>query len=156
MEILAKTSTKASFAFPSLHPAGRGLSSGWSANSFIMVSMRILLPSANEVWGKVICLHLFVIRSQGSAIPACLAAGGCLVGGSAPGGMPGLEGCLVRGDAWSGGVPGQGGLLWGGVPGGDPPNGYCCGRYTSYWNAFLLLVQFCVRSTTHLENSTEL
>ena len=21
----------------------------------------------------------------------------------------------------------------------SPPNGYCCGRYASYWNAFLLL-----------------
>ena len=25
----------------------------------------------------------------------------------------------------------------GGVPGGDHPDGYCCGRYASYWNAFL-------------------
>ena len=36
----------------------------------------------------------------------------------------------------------QGGtLLQGGslLPGGcgDPPDGYCCGRYASYWNAFL-------------------
>ena len=35
-------------------------------------------------------------------------------------------GCLVRGSAPRG------------VPGGDPPVGYCCGRYASYWNAFLL------------------
>ena len=37
------------------------------------------------------------------------------------------------------GVPGPGGCL---VPGGcgDPPrDGYCCGRYASYWNAFLFL-----------------
>ena len=42
--------------------------------------------------------------------------GGCLVpGGSVPGGdlLPG--GCLVE----------------------TPPDGYCCGRYASYWNAFL-------------------
>ena len=53
---------------------------------------------------------------------------------------------------WSGGVPGLGGVRtrgvysWGGVPGlgGSAPrgclvwaDGYCCGRYTSYWNAFL-------------------
>ena len=38
------------------------------------------------------------------------------------------------------GVPGPGGggcLVPSGVPGGDPPDGYCCGRYASYWNAFL-------------------
>ena len=46
------------------------------------------------------------------------------------------------------GEPGRGvsapqggfGAPWGGVPGGDPPDGYCCGRYASYWNAFLLNV----------------
>ena len=32
-----------------------------------------------------------------------------------------------------GGVPAPGG-----VPGGDPLDGYCCGQYASYWNAFLL------------------
>ena len=52
---------------------------------------------------------------------------GCLVpGGSAPRG-----GCLVPG-----GVSGPRG-----VPGGDPRDGYCCGRYASYWNAFLFLVE---------------
>ena len=53
----------------------------------------ILLPPANEVWDKVIFLHLSVILFTG--------------GGSAPGGMPGPRGCLVLG-----GVPGpEGGLL---------------------------------------------
>ena len=42
-----------------------------------------------------------------------------LLGGS----TPGVVVC-------SGGVPGPGGC-------GDPPDGYCCGRYASYWNAFL-------------------
>ena len=41
-------------------------------------------------------------------------------------------GCMVPGGAWSWGVRGPGG------PSGDPPNGHCCGRYASYWNAFLL------------------
>ena len=70
-----------------------------------------LLP-ANEVWGKVICLHLSVIL---------------FTGGSGPGEVPGPwvclvpGGCLVLGGAWSGGclvwrVPGPGGL-----PGGDSP-----------------------------------
>ena len=35
-------------------------------------------------------------------------------------------------------MPAPGGSGSGGVPGGDPPeDGYCCGRYASYWNAFL-------------------
>ena len=56
-------------------------------------------------------------------IPACLAAGG---GGSAPwGSAPG-------GDACSGGVPAPGG---GCLP--LKADGYCCGRFASYWNAFL-------------------
>ena len=34
------------------------------------------------------------------------------------------------------GVPALGGLLRG-VAGGNPPDGYSCGRYASYWNAFV-------------------
>ena len=70
-------------------------------------------------------------RSQGVPGPG----EGCQVWGSAPGdGVPGPGG---------GGLPGPGGLLWGdGVPGPmgclveTPRDGYCCGQYTSYWNAF--------------------
>ena len=44
-------------------------------------------------------------------------------------------GCLVLG-VCSGGVPGPGGSAptWWRPP---PPDGYCCGRCASYWNAFL-------------------
>ena len=57
--------------------------------------------------------------------------GGICFGGSAPGG-----GVCSRG----------GGLLPGevsapGGPGGDPPDGYCYGRYASYLNAFLLEIK---------------
>ena len=51
------------------------------------------------------------------------------------------------------------GLRPGGVPGGDPPSpdGHCCGRYASYWNAFLsilaLLPILCV--CEKLELSTD-
>ena len=52
------------------------------------------------------------------------------------------RGCLVPGGYLVLGVPGLGGAWSGGsgpglVPGLDPPDGYCCGRYESYWNAFL-------------------
>ena len=67
-------------------------------------------------------------------IPAHLAAGVCVCYPSMPcsrgGLLPGR--CLLPG-----GVP-----AWGGVwrpPGAD---GYCCGRYASYWNAFLFNRKF--------------
>ena len=64
------------------------------------------------------------------------------------------RGCLVQGGAWCWGVPGPGGLVpgvwsrgggclvpgevWSGGAWWRPPlDGYCCGRYASYWNAFL-------------------
>ena len=59
---------------------------------------------------------------------------------SVHGGVPGPGGLWFQwGGAWSGGA-GPGGSGLGGVPGGDHADGYCCGRYTSYWNAFLLLI----------------
>ena len=66
---------------------------------------------------------------------------GCLLGGGgylvrgvpAPGCVSGLGGQGVSGRGVL--APGRSGP--GGVPGGDPPDGYCCGRYASYWNAFL-------------------
>ena len=73
---------------------------------------------------------------------------GKLRGSGLGGGVPSPHrGCLfwgvpaLGGSAWPRGVPGQGGCLlqgapaWGG-PGGDPPDGHCCGRCASYWNAF--------------------
>ena len=62
-----------------------------------------------------------------------------------------VEGDLARG-GMLGGVPAPRGLLWGGACSGGacsrgvpalgwgvetPHDDYCCGRYTSYWNAFL-------------------
>ena len=57
-----------------------------------------LLPPANEVWGKVTCLQACVCPRGVCA----WSRGGCMV----PGGWHGA----------------------GGVPGGDPPDGYCCGN----------------------------
>ena len=64
-----------------------------------------LLPPANEVWGKVIFLHLFVILFTGG-MPGpggCLLRGGSAPGGSGPAGVSGPggvsapRGCLVPG-----------------------------------------------------------
>ena len=46
------------------------------------------------------------------------------------GGVSGPGGAWSWGGAWFQGVPG---------PGGVGRDGYCCGRYASYWNAFLFI-----------------
>ena len=86
---------------------------------------RVLIPSATKL--RRLCFYRCVSVHRGG----CLVRGVCLVlGGSAPGGGSALAG------AWSRGV---------GIPActeADPPrrDGYCCGRYASYWNAFLFLM----------------
>ena len=72
-----------------------------------------------------------------------------------PGGVEGPRGCMVPGGAWSRGMHGPGEWVhgpggWVHGPGGlvsqhalrqiplpGEREGYCCGRYASYWNAFL-------------------
>ena len=115
-----------------------------------------LVPVGCLVW---VCLL------WGGAVPGpdgCLVPGGVWSWGvSGPGGCLVLGG-LVPGGVWSWGVPGPGGSRPrgmtgpggsgpGGVPGGDPhPDGNCCGRYASYWNAFLFRIRYSrtVRKTT--------
>ena len=56
-----------------------------------------------------------------------------------------------RGASSLGGASSRGVLPPGGGPGGDPPrDGYCCGRYVSYWNAFLLIQDFPHRRCRHV------
>ena len=110
-----------------------------------------LLPPANEVWGKIIFLHLFVILFTGGGawswegVPG---PGGCLVPGGGllwedawSWGVPGPRGACQRvsapGGAWSWGVSAPGGVWSQGGAWWRPPDGYCCGRYASYWDAFL-------------------
>ena len=62
--------------------------------------MLTLLPPANEVWGMVIFLHLFVILFTGGGACVVAQAGACVV---APGGCAWLlwGACVVaRGRAW--------------------------------------------------------
>ena len=55
-------------------------------------------------------------------------------------GVPAAEGCLLLGGSAAGGVSAPRGCLV-----ETPRDGYCCGRYASYWNAFLLISLFsCV------------
>ena len=87
--------------------------------------VNLLLPPANEVWGKVIFLHLFVILFTGGGMCGCLGGrGACVV---AQGGMRGCSGgaCVVApegggmcGCSWGGPAwllpGGHASLLWGG------------------------------------------
>ena len=93
----------------------------------LLIILIPFLPPANEVWGKV-------IFSQ-----AC-------VKNSVHRGVPGPEGCLVTGGclAWAGGPGPSGGLILGGCLWRPPRDGYCCGRYASYWNAFLFITVFVI------------
>ena len=92
-----------------------------------------LLPPANEVWGKVIFLHLFVILFTGGACMVALGVCGCLWGGvcgcsgeSAWLLQGGMHGCSGGGDVWllRGGMHGWGGC---GCSGGCmvAPRGLC-------------------------------
>ena len=69
----------------------------------------VFLLLANKVWGKVIFSQACVKKS--------------VHGG---GGVPALGGAFSRG-----------GCLVEDPP--PPPDGYCCGRYASYWIAFLFI-----------------
>ena len=104
-------------------------------------------------------LHLSVSHSVHRVLSAL---GGCLVrgvpgpGGSAPRGVcswgvpgpggvsarrgvPGAEGiCSQGGGGWSSGGAWSGGVVE------TPRDGYCCGRYASYWNAFLFGNSFII------------
>ena len=70
----------------------------------------VFLLLANKVWGKVIFSQACVKNS--------VHRGGAR-----------SWGCLLRGGSATGG-----GAWW-----RTPPDGYCCGRYASYWNAFLFI-----------------
>ena len=59
-----------------------------------------------------------------------------------PEGVPAPVGSHPRGGQLLGegeGVPGPGGAWW-----RPPRDGYCCGRYASYWNAFLLSINVLI------------
>ena len=59
------------------------------------------------------------------------------------------RGVPVPGGAWSGGSGPGGGLVLGGVPG---PR---CGWYVSYWNAFLLMFFFQLKTLSIVVNNTQ-
>ena len=119
----------------------------------------------NEV-AKVMFLQVSVYP-RGCGIPACLAGGipVCLaVGGvcypsmhcrwypsmpcdRSPRGCLVLGGCLVPGGSAPGGVCSRGVPALGGWRTPPKADGYWCGRYASYWNAFLLQYIFVLALT---------
>ena len=72
---------------------------------------------------------------------ACVAGvGACIAGGMQNRGHAWQGVFVARGHAWQGGMHGRGACMAGGHAWqGVCMVGHCSGRYTSYWNAFLLL-----------------
>ena len=99
-----------------------------------------------------LCVHWnFTVRNEvakGLCFYSCLSF--CSQGGSTWTGTPPEPGTPPRtrytpqirypqaGTPWAGTLPGRYTPLGRYTP--PPADGYCCGRYASYWNAFLLLV----------------
>ena len=111
-----------------------------------LVTRHHFITACKRSCGNVIFSQVSVILFTGGV---CLVRGGgdCYWGGAWSGGVC-SEGCLLPGGCLLQGVPGPGGVCSRGVsaPRGvsargclveTPPDGYCCGRYASYWNAFL-------------------
>ena len=77
-----------------------------------LIVLEKLLPPADEVWGKVIFLHLFVILFTGGVVSQHA--------------LQVVSQHALQGGAWSQArclVPGGSGAWW-----RPPPDGYCCGR----------------------------
>ena len=109
------------------------IESYWNAFLFHCVLRGFFLPSATKLRRLCFYMCLSVILFTRGAIPACIAGGipACLVGGaSAPGGV-----CLLQGGACSRGCACSRGGVWRAPP--PKADGYCCGGYPFYWNAFL-------------------
>ena len=103
---------------------------------------------ANEVWGKVIFSEACVknsVHRRGAGSRGVPAQGGCLLGGGGLMGVPGGDPLSVC----------SAGLLPGVCLVETPWDGYCCGRYASYWNAFLLSLNSANSVKTSRENSIE-
>ena len=119
------------------HPPGRQIPptpspprDGYCCRRYASYWNAFLLPPANEVWGKIICIQVSVCPQGGGGLVLgwCLVLGGHLILGG--GTWSRGKGCLVQG-VWSGGCLVE-----------TPSNGYSCGQYASYWNAFLFFKCF--------------
>ena len=118
-----------------------------TSDSFATNQMAYLLPPTNEVWGKVIFLHLSVILFTGGGTWAGTPWTGTPPWAGTPPGRytpwagtpPGQVHPPGRYTPWAGTPPSRYTLPWAGTP---PPAMHAgirstSGRYTSYWNAFL-------------------
>ena len=92
-----------------------------------------LITALNEVCEGYVFTGVcdFVNKGGGGGVPG-------------PGGVCSQGGVVCsRGRVCSLGMSGLGGLVLGGCLVETPRDGHCCGRYVSYWNAFLFFDLFC-------------
>ena len=112
----------------------------------------VVISSGPHPWGKFRGIWLGGLRPTPNwVVEGDLARGGLQAdtqGGSWEGsGQEGVSRPRPRGGPGPGGICSSGCLVWGQVPAPEgetlpPPDGYCCGRYASYWNAFLVKSMF--------------
>ena len=131
--------------------------------TFVLLLLLLLLPPANKVCegyvSTCVCLSAGGMVSQHSlqVSRGCVSQHALQVSRPTPkgefegsghrgvsrptprGGSPGpLPGRVSRPTPGGGGIPA--------CTEADPPDGYCSGRYASYWNAFLLLKKYKIPS----------
>ena len=111
------------------------LTNSLTSSSIVIIKHKVK-PTIHQVLhctGLLAVIFTARIRSLGQGYMftgVCLSTGGCACSGGVSAPVVPVPGeCLLPGGC----------LLWGGglVETPDPPDGYCCGQYASYWNAFL-------------------
>ena len=121
----------------------------WRYASYWNAFLFVVFPETSSVSPHVASLH----SSGRSTINVEIPAPFTLLLNSLPSATKLRRSCFHRRVTIHGGrVPGPGGGAWSGgpglwgclVPGRD---GYCCGRYASYWNAFLSILCFFLAQT---------
>ena len=121
-----------------------------------------IFTACNEVGAKVMFLHMSVILFMGGGVVSkhtlAVASQHALQQVSRGGVSRSTPRGELRGLAWGVSSPTPGGVSrptpWGrGIPActeAETSHGYCCGRYASYWNAFLFAIAWTEKITQYL------
>ena len=100
-------------------------------------SCSLLYYRPQRSWGKVMFLHVCVILFTGGCYPSMHCRW-----------YPSMPCSRSQGGSAAGGVSSRGSAPWRGAWWRPPRDSYCCGRYASYWNAFLLVLKMFLKTCT--------